>query len=259
VRGFSALSPGGALLITKEEQEVFDEFCKLTGQNPADYDHPDPPDCLSKDRKVAVELAGYHRDLPLTGGSAQRKAEETAKELASKAEQEFLQRATQRMDAVLYIRPKAHIYPIEKRAREITDLVLRHQGQTVDIEADGLPESLREILSCILVAPTSRHQVDPLWQYIEAANARVVPSAVQTLLNRKEEKLPSYRNRSTQACLLIHASPHPCVGIPNQVNPSRCGIITNELREWTFLTSFDRVYYLDRQRIELIEMKIKAP
>jgi hypothetical protein len=141
-------------------------------------------------------------------------------------------------------------------ASEIAGLALENQGRTVELGALSLPESLHGIVDSLSLYPTPTYQKDPLWQHVEAAIVEVVPDAVRKAINSKEHKLAIYRRHADQIYLLIYASCWPCVGQPDLVNSSTCGTITDELRQTTFVTSFDRVYYFDRQWGQVLSLHI---
>lgn len=244
-------------MISAEEELVFAEFCKLAGRDFLAYEAVDPPDYVRKDKMLAIDLSEYHSDQSARGSNA-RNAEESAKSLVNEAKQRYFSECDERVDVYVFmqggwkgLRTKA--------AHALSKLVQHNRSSDIVIAGDYLPGELLGPISEIWIAPTPAYQPKPLWQPVMACIPEVLVKSVQQTLDDKEEKIDTYRDHAEVVELLIYSWTWPCVGQPDQVNPSRCGAVTNELIDTEFLSSFDNVYYLDRQRECVIQLKLTRP
>jgi hypothetical protein len=249
--------------VTEEEREVFRKFCDKSKYKFSDFKEVNPPDFVQRDGSIAVELVKYHSDIAVNGsdGSLQRRAEETFKILVKKAHKYFLEQSTQKINAYFFMnnkwRDRKKETSLDALAGEIASLALKHQGKTIKLGTYDLPESLRGVLGAISFNPSPQYTASR-WQYVAAAFSEALPEAVRRTIQNKEPKLSHYKQQARRVALLIYSSPIPCVGgSPDQVSPSTCGTITNELRKSVFKSSFDEIYYLDGDQEELVQLKTK--
>ena len=247
-------------MVSNEEAQVFGEFCRLALRHPSEYIAVDPPDYVRTDGGIAVELVQYHRDQGGQGSDA-RKLDESAKTLVEQARKHYEADFAERMDVYVFMhhRWQATRARVHKIAEALAELVSRHRNEEVEIAGEELPPTVADAISRVSIGPTASYQRESLWQYVAAALAEVLPHAVQAALNNKESKVSDYRRHARSVELLIYASPWPCVGAPAEVNPSSCGVVTDDLLRTQFETSFDKVYYLDRQWDKLIQLTVKKP
>lgn len=247
-------------MISNEEAEVFWEFCNLTRRNIADYQEVDPPDYVHKDGDLAVEITQYHRDQCEQGSNA-RKIDELARKLAEQAQNLYEGAFTERLDVYIYIHNewKPTLTTVHKAAELLAKLVSIYRNEETEITGKAIPPELSETLSGILIAPTPAYQGKSHWQHVTAALTNALPKAVQATLNKKEKKFHKYQKHARSIELLIYASSWPHVGNSSDATSSSCGTLTNELLNTTFETSFDKVFYLNRQNGELTQLTVKKP
>lgn len=247
-------------MISEEEAKVFGEFCRLASRDASDYKDVDPPDYVRKDGGLAVELVGYHWDQCEQGSKA-RKMDEAAMHLVKKAQMHYEDCFTERLDVYVFMQRgwEPTLARVREAAKGLAKLVSLYRHEEIDIAGKTLPPALTGIISSVLIGPTPAHQPESLWQSVAAASTEVLPQAVQVTLNIKEKKVADYRKHARSVELLIYSSQWPCVGDPSNVTPSSCGIVTDELLDTLFETSFDKVHYMDRQRGELIQLRVKKP
>lgn len=247
-------------MVSREEAEVFSEFCGLASRNFSDYKAVDPPDFVHEECSVAVELVRYHRDQSARQSIA-RKVDESAKSLVELARELYKQRYSESVDVYVTTQDQwwASRGRVQKMADHLAELVGHYRHGEVSIEGECLPAVIAGVISHVSIGPTPAYQTNSLWQYVAAAIAEVRPRAIQATLENKEKKIADYREHANSVELLIYSSAWPRVGDPTAVNPSSCGIVTNELLRTQFVTSFDAVHYLDRQWGRLIQLDVKKP
>jgi hypothetical protein len=245
-------------MLSGEEIKAFAEFCRLTGRNAQDYSSPNPPDFLSKEHGIAVELTSYHQDQ-MAKGSNVRKADESAKKLVESAKNKYQKVSDVRVDVFVHMHHSWMAKPrnFDRCANELAEVVILHGKEEVDLERSDLPDELKNVVSWVSISPTPSGKDESLWQSASAASIEVNIAAVQASLKEKEAKIANYRPHAPRVELLIYSSPWPCVGVLNMGNASSCGGITDELRDFVFESSFDKVHYLDLQERRLVELKLK--
>ncbi|WP_437597530.1 hypothetical protein [Sorangium sp. So ce590] len=232
---------------TPEEHAVFAEFCDATDLVQSDFRFLDAPDFVRPDMSLGVELVSYHRDLhessSRSSGSARRAREARLDQLLSQAKDCISARGLPRVDVYVFPdRGDSGRIP-QGLVGDLVDLVARGAAET---PADNLPGSLRDVLSHVMVAPTPDYQTESIWQAVVADYLEVEESAVQAILDAKELLLPAYRARVRSIWLLVHGSRRPSVGLPGHGRWSTHGQLTRAVLEHPFRSSFDGVYYLDR-------------
>ncbi|MDH3973030.1 MAG: hypothetical protein OEV42_02010 [Deltaproteobacteria bacterium] len=249
-------------IITDEEKEAFAEFCDLEGSiTPAMFYSPDPPDFAKKDGTIVVEVTEYHRDKHYKKGeNTKRKTEAKVDEFLSLAKKKFGDKSSARMNAYVHIRNEEWLHDkvkLEQNSTRLAELIIKNQNMRIDLDVwRDLPD-IKEYFNYITIYPTPDYEQEMLWQAPEATIIETIPEAVGSSICSKEPNINEYRKFGEKVYLLIYSSHLPCIGLPRIGRASTTGIITNELRNYEFESSFDGVFFMDRSRKELCKLKIR--
>lgn len=138
-------------------------------------------------------------------------------------------------------------------------LVQQHKGAEILLETMDLPEPLRNIFSSIEIYPTPTYEAESLWQVVEAGLVDVICSSVQRRIDDKNKKIATYRKSAKPGArvqLLIYTSRWAYVGDHSSTgSPAGYGRITDELQMFAFNMDFDDVFFMDRERKQVIKLK----
>lgn len=238
------------------ESRAFERFCAIKGLVPSDFKSPDPPDFVKTDDTLAIELVEYHHD-PGPKGSLRRQAESEIRRAVGKAREAFAQQTKRRTDVFLYFR--------DDRAppKDVMDLLVRfvveRPGQDLRLEWNTMPDWMRPHFEMVSMGPTADVSEEMLWQAPEVGDLDVSTDAVQVLLDGKRQKVDEYRTHAPEIWLVVHSGTWPTVGDLEGGFPATCAQIDSALRERTFQSAFDRVFFLDQGRGEMQELRIRKP
>jgi hypothetical protein len=236
------------------EREAFLVFCALGGLDAGGFEERDPPDFVSADGKLGVELVEYHKDIGPRGSKSREREELVWKRLEA-GRQRFLELSTgTRMDVFVWLRSGQ--IPSLEATLKLAEYVAANQGTRCKLRGGSLPEWMSEDFDGVDIFPTWELQEDILWQAPEATNLDPSLEAVEGLLRQKEIKVADYRKEAEAIWLVIHSGGFPIVGDPDGSRPSTCAQIDADLLERVFQSNFDRVYFLDRasRRLERLQV-----
>jgi hypothetical protein len=204
---------------------------------------------------VGIEHTQWFRESDNSNGSPMRAREST--------EDKVLRLASSRHEArglppvwvnVLWtLRDRTTTSRVPELANELADLVevcLPEQGGEVAIKyphpAWG---SLPPEVSYLSVR---RNKVSPKNLWVSTRGAFIptlTPLDLQNRIEEKEGKLTSYRQKCSQVWLLI---------VANGLEPSTFGELAPEIEEFSFETSFDRVFFLHHADELVVELSTQG-
>jgi hypothetical protein len=238
-----------------EELEVFAEFCHACGLSSATFSFVDAPDFVCGDESIGVELVAYHRDATTSSsfGSLRRLQESQLDKLLASTKRRYFASSSMPLDVFVFPSHRQTPPPEDAPERFLELIFARGRGEDSEV-----PHALRGVIDEVTVAASQRSPEKCLWQVARADFVDVRIPAIQAHLDAKEVRLPKYREKARSVWLLIHGAAMPFIGSPDVGRWSGYGRITEALRGTRFLTSFDRVFYLDRHTNTCLELE-RAP
>lgn len=253
----------------RDEAEAFALFCRLTNLvDFAAFKFTDRPDYVSPD--VAVELVEYHRDVvvPSVSASAGRERERALGAVVSRARSLHRAKGGAPVHVYLFPGPVTTRLPAgaAERLQSLVEALLLN-GTTKNFDTNSPRHRLwpaqvpRDVAGWVgelwvTIAPSWD---EARWEFVEANFTDVIISAVETAIARKEPLTSAYRAVAPQIWLVVYTSPMPYVGDMNEGRWSTAGKITPELHTASFDTSFDRVFFLDRESNECASLQVMPP
>ena len=239
----------------------FDSFCdpRINMGQFREFVKSEAPDFRSGDGKVGIELVAYYRDASTAGknGSRRRRWEQHLQELVDRAKAKYAKSSSGPAEVYLFPRRPT----VAKLAVPLGAETLL--AEAVAARADGgpdrIPPSLATIVEALKVVPTHLCHDEAHWEVAIADRTDVSPQAVQAILRQKETLVCEYRKPVQEILLLVHGSRMPYVGgTPDSGRWSSCGHVTQGLRTFQFQSSFDRVYYFDRDQKQHIPLRVQG-
>jgi hypothetical protein len=218
----------------------------------------DPPDFLVQtcEGRIGIELTEYFHESNNEHGSPVRAKETAEDRVLRRASSDYERRGLPSVDVFVHWSSSRHPTPsnINNLAANLVDLVecyLPEQGDTAIItdsctKRDSLPEEV------ILLH---------IWRIGNTTKARWVPFGgifpplltgpdLQDLLQKKEGKVPSYRQKCSQIWLLIVSND---LELP-MIRLSKACELAPEAKDYPLETVFDRVFFLNCLERRVVEL-----